>query len=443
MFKDDIGIRREDKNRWETRAPLTPEQAAELHRNHKLSIVVQPSNIRVFHDADYASAGCRVDSDLSGCRVVLGVKEMPVDFFQPGQAYAFFAHVLKGQRHNMGMLARMMQLGCHLIDYERIVDEKGRRLVFFGRFAGIAGMIDTLFGLGQRLLLAGFVTPLARVKQALAYRDLESAKLAVGEVGRQISVDGLPRNLVPLVIGVAGYGNVAKGAIEILSTLGAVAVTPAELQTLDEPDADRKVYFTVFREEHTVAPKDPGRVFDLEEYYRSPDQYRSVFERYLGFLTVLVNCIYWDRRYPRLVTKFWLREAWGRRENPRLIFIGDISCDIDGAIEATVRATDPGSPFYVYEPATDSVREGLEGKGPTILAVDNLPCELPRDASVEFGKALVPFVPDIARVDFSRPLEELPLPTPIRTALILHKGELTPGYGYVRNFLVTEGSNPV
>lgn len=439
MFTDTVGIRREDKNRWETRAPLTPDQTAELRQQYGLSFVVQPSNIRVFSNADYAAVGCRIDEDLSKCQVVFGVKEMPLDFFLPGQAYVFFAHVLKGQSRNMKMLARMMQLGCHLIDYERIVDERGRRLVFFGRFAGMAGMIDTLFGLGQRLESVGLWTPFVHVKQALAYKDIKSAKAAIAEIGQQIAAAGLPDRLVPFVIGVAGYGNVGKGAMEILSALGAVAVSPAKLGYLTGGEAQRKVYYTVFREEHTVVPIDPTRPFDLEEYYRSPDQYRSIFERYLDHLSVLVNCIYWDRRYPRLVTKRWLRETWNRGASPRLLFIGDISCDVEGAIEATVKTTDSGSPFYVYEPATDRVREGVEGDGPVILAVDNLPCELPRDASVEFGRALMPFVPAIVRADFSRPLDDLSLPYPIRTALILHRGELTPAYDYVRHFLASEG----
>lgn len=440
MFDETVGIRCEDKNRWEARAPLAPDQIAGLRRDCGLNFVVEPSSIRVFPDADYAAAGCRIDRDLSGCRIVLGVKEMPLGFFIPDQAYAFFAHVLKGQPHNMKMLVRMMQLGCHLIDYERIVDEKGRRLVFFGRFAGLAGMIDALYGVGQRLQLLGWQTPFVQVKQALAYRDVESAKSAIAEVGRRITIDGLPGKLVPFVIGVVGYGNVAKGAIEILSALGAVQVAPAELDRLAGPDLQRRVYYTVFREEDTVAPKDPNRLFDLEEYYRHPGLYQSVFERYLDSLTVLVNCIYWDRRYPRLVTKLWLRKTWAGPRPPRLILIADISCDIEGAVEATVRATDPGSPFYVYEPLADREVEGVDGNGPVILAVDNLPCELPRDASVEFGRALMPFVPALARADFGQSLEKLSLPYPIRTALVLHAGELTPAYGYVRGFLASEGS---
>ncbi len=130
-----LGIRREDKNIWERRVPVTPEQVERLVRDHGVEVVVQPSTLRAFPDATYGEAGARLREDLSECGVIAGVKEMPMDVFQPGKAYLFFSHTVKGQPYNMPMLRRMMERGCHLIDYERIVDASGRRLVLFGRFA--------------------------------------------------------------------------------------------------------------------------------------------------------------------------------------------------------------------------------------------------------------------------------------------------------------------
>ena len=432
-----IGIRREDKNVWERRSPLTPEQVGQLIGGHGLSFAVQHSDNRTFSDDEYRAVGADVRDDVADCPVVLGVKEMPKSVFRQGHTYLFFAHVIKGQRYNMPMLARMMELGCSLIDYEKITDDAGRRLVFFGRFAGIAGIVDTLAGLGRRLKILGFDTPFARVKLAHEYGRVDLAKAALAEVRRDVDEQGLPEEQVPLVIGVTGYGHVAKGVWEMLDALGATEVDPVDLPALAEDGDARTVYRVMFREEHMVEPKEVGHRFGLKEYFAKPELYRSRFEEHLPHLTALANCIYWDTRYPRLVTKQWLGSAFAAGRQPKLHVIGDISCDIDGSIEATVKATEPGQPFYVYEPGTGSVHDGVEGDGLLLMAVDNLPCELPLDSSREFGIALMPFVPAIAGADFSLPVEKLDLPAPMRRGLILHQGKLTPQYRYIEKFLKT------
>jgi len=430
-----IGIRREDKNVWERRSPLIPEQVGELIGEQGLQFVVQRSEIRTFSDAEFHEVGAEVGDDLSGCPVVLGIKEIPEPAFLPGHTYVFFAHVIKGQPHNMPMLARMMELGCSLIDYERMTDEVGRRLVFFGRFAGLAGMVDTLAGLGRRLESQGTRTPFARVRLAHEYGRVNLAKAAIAEVGRDIVEQGLPADLSPFVLGVTGYGHVAKGAWEMLDALGATEVEPVDLPALMADGDTRTVYRVMFREEHMVEPKEIGHRFNLKEYFGRPELYHSRFEDHLPHLSVLTNCIYWDGRYPRLVTKPWLKQAFSGGPRPKLTVIGDVSCDIDGSIEATVKATQPGEPFYVYEPETGLVRDGVDGEGMLLMTVDNLPCELPFDSSREFGAALLPFMPAIAGTDFSLPLERLGLPGPIRRALILHRGRLTPEYRYIEKYL--------
>jgi saccharopine dehydrogenase (NAD+, L-lysine-forming) len=432
-----IGIRREDKNAWERRSPLTPEQVGRLVAEQGLRFVVQRSEIRAFSDAGYHDVGAEVSDDLSECPVVLGIKEIPESVFLPKHAYVFFSHVIKGQRKNMPMLRRMMQLGCSLIDYEKMTDDAGRRLVFFGRFAGIAGMVDTLAGLGKRLETLGTKTPLSRVRLAHEYGRVESAKAAVAEVGREIAEQGLPDELSPLVIGVTGYGHVAQGAWEMLDALGAAEVGPVDLPSLAAKADRHNIYRVMFREEQMVEPKEAGHRFDLNEYFGRPELYRSRFEVHLPHLSALVNCIYWDARYPRLVTRKWLEQAFAAGSSPKLVAIGDISCDIGGSIEATVKATEPGDPFYVFEPETASVRDGVTGDGMLLMTVDNLPCELPYDSSQEFGVALLPFVPAIAHADFSLPLEKLDLPGPIRRGLILHQGRLTPEFAYIEKHLKT------
>jgi len=426
-----IGIRREDKNPWERRSPLIPEQVGQLIGEQGLSFVVQRSELRTFNDAEFREVGAEVSDDLSGCPVVLGIKEIPEPVFLPGHTYIFFAHVIKGQHHNMPMLRRMMELGCSLIDYEKMTDEVGRRLVFFGRFAGIAGMVDTLAGLGRRLEMQGIKTPLSRMRLAHEYGRVNLAKAAVAEVGRDIVELGLPAELSPFVVGVTGYGHVAKGAWEMLDALGATEVEPVDLPALAAKGDPHAAYRVMFREEHLVEPKEIGHRFDLKEYFGHPELYRSRFEDHLPYLSVLMNCIYWDVRYPRLVTKPWLKQAFSGGQRPKLAAIGDISCDIDGSIEATVKATQSGEPFYVYEPETGLVRDGVDGDGMLLMTVDNLPCELPFGSSREFGVALMPFMPAIARTDFSLPLQRLGLPGPVRRALVLHRGRFTPEFEYI------------
>uniref|UniRef100_A0A7C4CEG2 Alanine dehydrogenase/pyridine nucleotide transhydrogenase N-terminal domain-containing protein n=1 Tax=candidate division WOR-3 bacterium TaxID=2052148 RepID=A0A7C4CEG2_UNCW3 len=438
MVANRIAIRREEKNVWERRAPLIPEHVGQLIGEHGLEFAVQHSDIRVFSDDEYREVGAEVREDVGDCSVMFGVKEIPASVFRSGHSYVFFAHVVKGQKHNMAMLRRMMELGCNLIDYEKITDDAGRRLVFFGRFAGIAGMTDTLAGLGRRLELAGLATPLRQVRLAHEYGRVELLKAALAEVGREVASQGLPEDVVPLVVGVTGYGHVAKGAWEVLDALGAVEVEPVDLPALAAAPDRRSIYRVMFREEHMVEPVKFGHRFDLKEYFTRPELYRSKFEEHLEYLTVLANCIYWDARYPRLVTLDWLKQAFGPGRSPRLLAIGDISCDIGGSVEATVKATDPGAPFYVYDPLTGVASDGLEGRGVLMMAVDNLPCELPFDSSRAFGTALIPFVPAIAKADFGIGLDRLDLPGPVRRALILHRGRLTPEYAYIEKFMTEQ-----
>lgn len=431
-----IGVRREDKSDWERRVPITPQDAAELQAQG-IQIIVQSSAIRAFSDQEFAAAGVPVQQDLGPCSLIFGIKEMPEAFFEPGKSYVFFAHVIKGQPYNMSMLQRMLNLGCTLIDYERVVDDKNRRLIFFGWHAGVAGMIDTLWALGQRLAWEGLSTPLAALRQTLHYHDLTEVRKALAEVRARIEEEGLPEELTPLIVGVAGYGNVSRGAQEILDLLPVIEIEPEEVPALAaRGNASRHhLYKTVFKEWHMVEPKEPGATFELQDYYQHPEKYRGTFEQYLPYLTVLTNAIFWTERYPRLVTRDFLRELFTGPSRPPLRVIGDISCDVEGAVQVTVKATEPGDPIYVYDPTTGKVTDGHEGEGVVIMAVDILPSELPREASTDFSRILRPFIPALAAADMSVPFAECNLPPEIKRAVIAYQGELTPDYRYIKEFL--------
>jgi len=428
-----LGIRREDKSVWERRVPVVPEDIPRLREQYDMQVVVQPSQIRVFREEEFLAAGARVDEDLSPCNVIVAVKEVPPHLILPNKTYVFFAHVIKGQPYNMPMLRRLLELGCTLIDYEKVTDEKGRRLIFFGRHAGLSGMIDTLWALGKRLEWEGIATPFAQIELAHAYRDLDSARAAIREAGERIRREGLPAGLAPLVVGFAGYGNVSRGAQEVFDELPFVELAPADLPALfaGQPDP-HTLYKVVFKEEHTVKPVDPAATFELQDYYQHPEKYRSCFSDYLPYLTVLVNGIYWDRRYPRLVTKAYLRE---HADDLRLRVIGDISCDIEGSIECTARCTEPGNPVYVYNPRTETTTDGYASEGVVILAVDILPSELPREASIYFSGVLRDFIPAIVAADYTVPFEQLALPSEIKRAVIVYQGKLTPDYQYISEYL--------
>ena len=448
-----IGVRREDKSVWERRVPIIPEHVHQLQEDHGIEVWIQPSEIRVFREEEFAQAGTRVEEDLSSCPVVFAIKEIPIHFFQPGHTYVFFSHVIKGQPYNMPMLKRMLELGCQLIDYEKVTDERGRRLIFFGRHAGLAGMIDTLWALGQRLDWEGIPNPFSDLRQARHYDSLDEAKAAVSAVGERIAQEGLPEPITPLICGFAGYGNVFRGANEIIELLPVREIEPQEVAAVAQSSdyARNMVYKVVFKEEHTVEPISPqdrpstdsGHRFELQDYYDHPEKYCSVFHTYLPYLTLLVNCIYWEAKYPRLVTKADLKELYegaepsfdDLRTKPRLRVIGDISCDIEGAIECTVKCTEPGDPVFVYDPGEDRVVDGFEGRGPVVLAVDILPSELPRDASEYFSTVLMQYIPAIAQADYTVPFEELALPPEIKRAVIVYQGELTPNYRYLEQYI--------
>ena len=431
-----LGMRREDKNRWERRVPLVPKHVQELKKKHGINTIIQPSKIRIFSEREYQDVGAQVQDTLSPCSVVFAVKEIPIDFFERGKTYVFFSHTIKGQEHNMPMLKKMMDLGCTLIDYERIIDKSGKRLVFFGRFAGLAGMVDTLWTFGQRLKWEHIDSPFNDIKQTIHYKDLEDIKKHLTAVGKDIKTKGLPKSLTPLIIGFAGYGNVSIGAQEILDILPVKEIKPEEIESIYKTPSNKVIYKVVFKEEHMVEPVSPGKTFDLQDYYGHPDGYRPAFERYIFHLSILMNCIYWSAQYPRLVTKEYLKKSFKNKEDFHLKIIGDISADVNGAIEFTEKNTSPDKPVFVYNPSIDTIKDGYEGDGVVVMAVDNLPCELPRESSQSFSETLLRFVPEIMKADFTvDDFDKLALPFEIKNAVILYKGRLTPNYNYINKYL--------
>jgi alpha-aminoadipic semialdehyde synthase len=199
-----FGVRDEDKSPWERRVPLVPADLKTL-RDAGIRTVVQTSPRRAFADEEFAAAGVPIQKDLADCDVIIGIKEIPPPKLQPGKIYLFFPHVIKGQPANMPMLQRLMEIKATLIDYERIVDEKNRRLIFFGRHAGLAGMINTLWALGRRLDIEGVGSPFSRLKQARHYADLSGAREDLQRIAAHLREEGVPEAIHPLTVGLTGW----------------------------------------------------------------------------------------------------------------------------------------------------------------------------------------------------------------------------------------------
>jgi alanine dehydrogenase len=429
-----IGIRREDKNKWERRVPLIPGDIETLRARHDLAFVVQPSPIRVYGDEEYVAAGAEVGEDLTRAGIVVAVKEVPLDLLQARTAYLFFSHTVKGQRYNMPLLQRILDVGATLIDYERIVNEQNRRLIFFSLHAGYAGMVETLAALGRRLAAQGRPTPLQEIRPAHSYENLDSMKAHLGAIGARLAAED---DGAPIIIGMAGYGNVAAGCREMLACLPIREIRVEELPAAAAAARATMgpLVLVTFREEHMVEPRSTEAHFVLQDYYQRPENYRGVFERHLPHLDVLVNSIYWDTPYPRLLTRKWARANWGSGKQPRLQVVGDISCDLEGAIELTTRPTLPDEPCYVAVPDSGELLPGVEGPGPAIMAVDNLPCEVPRESSEYFSRVLSEMIPALARADFRVGFESLLLPPHLKKAVIAHRGALAPDYRYLQEYL--------
>lgn len=429
-----IGLRKEEKA-FETRVPVVPDHVKFLHDKHGIEFLLEPSTQRAFTEDEYLNANARILSlKGSNTSVVLGIKEMPIDFFEENIVYIFFSHTIKGQDYNMPMLKRIMDVGATLIDYERVIDDKGRRLIFFGNWAGMAGISDTFRMLGDRLESQGVKpNPFADMKPTYELGGLSELKEEFATLGRRIKEQGLPEELKPFVIGFAGYGNVSKGAQEIFDILSHEVINPEELEHI--PPKSDLLYKCVFKEEHMVEPRSSSEQFDLQDYYKNgAAKYVGVFHKHVPYLTVLMNCIYWTEKYPRLVTKEFIKNHW-KQESRKLQIVGDISCDVEGAIEFTLDCTKANKPAFTYIINEDRAEIGVVGEGPVVMAVDNLPSELPRESSTSFSETLLDFIPALANADFTVQFSELELPRELKDAVIVYQGKLTENYQYLSQYI--------
>ncbi|XP_023275718.1 alpha-aminoadipic semialdehyde synthase, mitochondrial [Seriola lalandi dorsalis] len=437
-----MAIRREDINPWERRAPLAPRHVKEL-TNAGVKVLVQPSNRRAIHEKYYMKAGAVIQEDISEASLIIGVKRLPEEKVIPRKTYAFFSHTIKAQEANMGLLEDLLKKEVRLIDYEKMVDANGYRIVAFGQWAGVAGMINILHGLGLRFLALGHHTPFMHIGMAHNYRNVSQAIQAVRDCGYEISMGLMPKSIGPVTFCFTGTGNVSKGAQDIINELPVEYVEPHELKEVSETGDMTKVYATVLSRHHHLMRKSDG-IYDPMEYEIHPELYTSHFRTSVApYTTCLINGIYWDPHTPRLLRRMDAQRLMrppktlsvaigGSPQLPhKLLAICDISADTGGSIEFMNECTTIDKPFCMYDADQHIDHDIVEGIGILMCSIDNLPAQLPIEATEYFGDRLFPYIWEMLPSDATRPLEEEDFSPQVRDAVITSNGVLTPKFEYI------------
>ncbi|UZD21470.1 NAD(P)-dependent oxidoreductase [Algoriphagus halophytocola] len=396
-----IGIIREGKNPPDKRVAFAPVQLKAILDTYpgKFHLVVESSTVRAFSDEEYRELGIEVKDDLADCEVIFGVKEVPVDQLIEGKTYIFFSHTIKEQPANRKLLQAVLDKNIRLIDYETLKNESGDRVVAFGRWAGLVGAYNAFWTYGMK-------TGLYEIKRAHECDSLEELFSELGKV-----------QLPPIKIVLTGSGRVGRGAMSILEKLGILQVNTHDFlhQYLEEP------VFVLLRSEDLYRRKSDGG-FDKEEFYSFPERYESHFQKFAEHGEMLISGAYWNPDAPRLFEIEAISE-----EDFQFSVIADISCDVGGSIPTTLRSSTIAEP--VYDVDRDTGRE-LPAFGQqtsiSVMAIDNLPCELPRESSVEFGRQLIEWVIPALLEENSAMLER---------ATIARDGDLTIEYIYLSDYV--------
>lgn len=396
-----IGIIREGKIPPDARVPLTPEQCAEAQVELPVRIVVQPSPIRSFKDEEYAAHGIHLQEDISDCDVLLGVKEVPIPLLIPGKTYLFFSHTIKKQPHNRPLLQAVMDQNIRLIDYEVLTDERGERLIAFGFYAGIVGAHNGLWTWGQRT--GQFSLP--RLCESHDY----AAALAAYE----------KMTLPPLRIVLTGGGRVASGAAKNLRDMGIRQVAPASfLEQVFE-----QAVFTQLHAADYVIHRD-ARPFVKSHFYAHADEYVSAFAPYYRRADIFINGIFYDKKAPAFFTVQDMQQP-----DFQIKVIADISCDIvpDSSVPSTLRSSTIAEPVYGFDPLSRQETLPFQAGSIDMMAIDNLPSELPRDASAFFGRQLLEKILPELLLGYDSAV--------VRRGMITQNGRLTPEFDYLADYV--------
>lgn len=394
-----IGILRETKTPPDRRTAITPLQAAEIKSKYPLAeVVAQSSSVRAYRDDEYQKVGIQIVEDVSDCDILFGVKEVKLEKLLPNKTYFFFSHTAKKQAYNRPLLKAVLERNIKLIDYEYLTDLRGARLVAFGHWAGIVGAYNALIALGKR-------TGNFSLKRASECHDVK-------EMFDELRKISLP----PVKMVITGGGRVAQGALEVLYALDVKKVNPNEFLT----DEYKQAVFTRLDPMHYVKHIN-DEPFDLQHFFAHPAEYESTFVPFTKRADIMIACHFWDEKSPVFFTKNDVSSP-----DFRLKIVADVSCDIAGPIPTTVRPSSIAEPFYGIHPKTFLETDAFSDDAICVMAVDNLPGEVPRDASKFFGNNLLDKVfPALFTEDMQNVIER---------ATITENGKLTNYFAYLQDF---------
>lgn len=396
-----VGIVAETKNPPDKRVAVAPKEAVELQKKFPhVELVIQKSDYRSYKDSEFSDLGLTLVEDVRDCDILIGVKEVKIPYLIENKKYLFFSHTAKKQSYNRELLKALIDKKIQMIDHEYLTDKNNIRQVAFGRWAGIVGAYNALLG----YTLRENATP---IKRAIECHDMV-------EMLKEVKKVSLPKNYKILI---TGGGRVAYGAIETLAPLNLKKVNSNDFltKTFDEP-----VYCQIEPNDYTK--RIDGSDFDLNHFFKNPKMYESTFNRYTKIADMYIACHFWDDNSPKFITK----EEY-QAQDFQISIIADVSCDIADPIASTLRPSTIANPFYGYNKITGAECNAFDKNHVTVMAIDNLPGELPRDASTDFGKGLMEKVfPSL----FGEDSEGI-----IARASITKDGKLTEKYSYLQNFL--------
>ena len=450
-MKNIIGVLREGlSKKGEKRVAVTPEYAKQIVEwGYKL--VVQPAAHpktgeikRAFNDEEYKNAGAEISEDLSPADVIFGLKEIDTDRILPNKTYLFFSHTHKGQKKNRTMLQTLVENNSTIIDYELIRTNKNIRLVTaFTYNAGYAGMVDSLWTLGNRLKINGVPNPFELLHQAIEEEHLTKAKESFKLAAKEIESNGTPVELPPIIVCFLGKGKTAQGTREMFDILPHEDISIEKLKETYHNGSRKRLYaLHIDIEEIYRLKKDSPRLvekyneLDVKDkwqvYFDNPKFFETNLDIVFPYITVLMNCIIWSDKYPRTTTKSLMKKIY--KEHKTFLVIGDITCDPNGSIEfSKERWID--DPVYIYNTETETITDGFEGEGIAVMAVTNLPCEFSADASIQFGGDLAPFYNNIVSADYKKSIDDSELAPEIKRAVIMWNGEFTEEFKYMKAFI--------
>ncbi len=395
-----FGIIKERKNPPDRRVVFTPEELVRLNNEHPEAIVkVESSDIRVFNNEEYKKLGIEVVEDLSDCDVFFGVKEIPVDYLFPNKKYFFFSHTIKKQVHNRKLLQAILAKNIELYDHETIVDSSNRRLIGFGRYAGIVGAYNGFRAFGIKYEL--FTLPKAET--------LNSKEDLIVRLKRQ--------TLPNIKIVLTGHGKVGMGAKEILDGM--------KIKQVSVDDFLNKVYSQPVYTQIDVLDYNKrldGQVLDNNDFYKNPQEYRSDFERFTKVADIYMAGHFHGNNAPDILTQDMLKAA-----DCKIKVVADISCDVDGPIACTLKASTIAEPFFGYLPFENKEVPYTHPGSIMVMSVDNLPCELPKDASEGFGEM---FMKHVIPAFFNGDKDGI-----LQRAKITENGKLTPRFAYLQDYV--------